>query len=57
MLQTIRREWGGRRDLWVFAYGSLIWRPEFDSLEQRWARVHGYHRALKMCCKAAVAGA
>ncbi len=48
MLQTIRREWGGRRDLWVFAYGSLIWRPEFDSLEQRWARVHGYHRALKM---------
>ena len=35
-------------DLWVFAYGSLIWRPEFDFVEKRVARVHGWHRALKM---------
>ena len=26
----------------------LIWRPEFDFAEQRPARVHGWHRALKM---------
>ncbi len=38
--------WDGRTDLWVFGYGSLIWRPEFDFLESRQARVHGYHRAL-----------
>lgn len=48
MLQTTRQQWGGRTDLWVFGYASLIWRPEFEFAEQRWAKVHGYHRALKM---------
>ena len=48
MLEHTRRSWGGRDDLWVFAYASLIWRPEFEHSEQRWAQVHGYHRALKM---------
>ncbi|MGB6009053.1 gamma-glutamylcyclotransferase [Castellaniella sp.] len=43
--QTLR-DWDSRTDLWVFGYGSLIWRPEFDFLESRQARVHGYHRAL-----------
>lgn len=43
--QTLRH-WDGRSDLWVFGYGSLIWRPEFDHLESRRARIHGYHRAL-----------
>jgi cation transport protein ChaC len=36
------------QDLWVFGYASLIWRPEFDACEQRRARVHGHHRALRM---------
>lgn len=48
MLQRTLAAWGGRSDLWVFAYASLIWRPDFDVLEQRLARVHGWHRALKM---------
>jgi len=48
MLARTLQEWGGRRDLWVFGYGSLIWRPEFEYAEQRLARVHGWHRALKM---------
>jgi cation transport protein ChaC len=48
MLEATRSQWGGGQDLWVFAYASLIWRPEFDFCEQRWAQVHGYHRALKM---------
>ena len=48
MLARARQEWGGRDDLWVFGYGSLIWRPEFDHIEHRAARVHGWHRALKM---------
>ncbi|WP_407932650.1 gamma-glutamylcyclotransferase [Castellaniella denitrificans] len=43
--QTLRH-WDGRSDLWIFGYGSLIWRPEFDHLEARRARIHGYHRAL-----------
>ena len=40
--------WGGRGDLWVFGYASLIWRPEFDSAEHAPAIVHGWHRALEM---------
>jgi len=47
-LATAREQWGGRGDLWVFGYASLIWRPEFDAVEQRPARVLGFHRALKM---------
>ena len=42
------REWGGKDDLWIFAYASLIWRPEFEHAEERFATIHGYHRALKM---------
>lgn len=48
MLQAVTQEWGGQSDLWIFAYASLIWRPEFDFSEQRFAALHGYHRALKM---------
>ena len=31
-------------DLWVFAYGSLIWNPDFDFVEQRIARARGWRR-------------
>jgi cation transport protein ChaC len=33
-------------DLWVFGYGSLMWRPGFDYLERLPGRVIGLHRAL-----------
>jgi glutathione-specific gamma-glutamylcyclotransferase len=35
-------------DLWIFAYASLIWRPEFEHMERHLARVQGWHRALQM---------
>jgi cation transport protein ChaC len=31
---------------WVFAYGSLMWRPDFDYLEVRDGTLRGYHRSL-----------
>ena len=48
MLDQVRRQWGGQRDLWVFGYASLIWRPEFDAAEHRPALVRGWHRAFQM---------
>jgi cation transport protein ChaC len=33
-------------DLWVFAYGSLMWRPGFPFVERVPARLNGLHRAL-----------
>jgi len=40
--------WGKRGDVWIFGYASLIWRPEFDAVEDRPATVYGWHRALAM---------
>ena len=34
----------GGGDLWVFAYGSLIWNPAFHYAERRRGRLFGYHR-------------
>jgi cation transport protein ChaC len=51
LLARTRNEWGGRSDLWVFGYASLIWRPEFEFSEHRPAQVHGWHRALRMASR------
>lgn len=48
MLEAALRDWGGATDLWVFGYASLIWRPEFEVAESRFATLYGYHRALAM---------
>lgn len=34
--------------LWIFGYGSLIWRPDLDFSQRLSARVFGWHRALAM---------
>ncbi|WP_255448607.1 gamma-glutamylcyclotransferase [Telmatospirillum sp. J64-1] len=33
-------------DLWVFAYGSLMWRPDFDYVEVQTAVLYGWHRSM-----------
>jgi len=44
MQSTMARHKGG--PVWLFAYGSLIWRPECAAVERARGRVHGYHRGL-----------
>jgi cation transport protein ChaC len=34
------------QELWVFAYGSLIWNPEFEFEERRSAIAYGWHRSF-----------
>ncbi len=34
------------QDLWVFGYGSLMWRPGFEFEERRPALLRGFHRAF-----------
>lgn len=33
-------------EVWVFAYGSLIWNPGFDYVEERLGVVQGWHRSF-----------
>jgi len=35
-----------RGDVWVFAYGSLLWNPIFPFSEKRLARIYGFHRSF-----------
>jgi len=44
-LAQAMRHWN-RQDIWVFGYGSLIWRPDFEFSERRSALIRGYHRSL-----------
>ena len=33
-------------DMWVFAYGSLMWQPDFPYLEVGLAQLFGWHRSM-----------
>jgi len=37
-----------QQDTWLFAYGSLIWKPEIDQVEERSGTAHGWHRAFRL---------
>ena len=45
-LQAFLRSHRAREDLWLFAYGSLIWNPSFQFVERCVGQVHGYHRSF-----------
>ncbi len=45
-LQASLAGWDRASPLWVFGYGSLIWKPEFEYEAREPARVHGFHRRL-----------
>lgn len=35
-----------RGDIWIFGYGSLMWRPDFPHVDFQPALLRGYHRSL-----------
>lgn len=38
--------WDPRQDLWLFAYGSLMWSPDCEFSQKVPARIFGYHRSF-----------
>lgn len=40
-----------RGDLWVFGYGSLMWKPGFEYLERRIARLDGFARRFTLASR------
>ncbi len=38
----------GDGPLWIFAYGSLIWKPGFDSIACARGAAHGWHRSFSL---------
>jgi cation transport protein ChaC len=49
LLEEVLARHEAGRDLWVFGYGSLIWNPAIEFVEQRPALLHGWHR--RFCLK------
>ena len=41
-------QWPKDEDVWLYAYGSLIWSPMIEFVEQRHATLFGYHRQFSM---------
>lgn len=45
-LDRVLADWDRKDPIWVFGYGSLIWRPEFEFDHKARGLVYGYHRSL-----------
>jgi len=46
LVQSLLASRPGGPDTWLFAYGSLIWRPEVEHLEIRKGTARGWHRSF-----------
>jgi len=47
LVEVIENEAGGE-PIWVFAYGSLIWNPEFEPAGRQRATAYGWHRSFSL---------
>ena len=50
-LESALTERTANSPVWVFGYGSLIWKPLFAYAERRVAKVRGYHRGFCLWSK------
>ncbi|MER9391638.1 MULTISPECIES: gamma-glutamylcyclotransferase [unclassified Mesorhizobium] len=48
LLDELQVELRDSEPLWLFGYGSLIWKPEIDYVEDRVALARGWHRSFCM---------
>ncbi len=48
LLDELQADLPDSEPLWLFGYGSLIWKPEFDYVEERVALARGWHRSFCM---------
>jgi cation transport protein ChaC len=46
LVQTLLASRPAAPDTWLFAYGSLIWRPEVEHVEARRGTARGWHRSF-----------
>lgn len=46
VVQDLLAERPEQDEFWLFASGSLIWKPEVEHLESRVATIRGYHRSF-----------
>ena len=53
-VKTILAQRNPGTPVWLFAYGSLIWKPEVDHVEERAGTARGWHRSF---CLRQTAGA
>ncbi|WP_040583073.1 gamma-glutamylcyclotransferase, partial [Mesorhizobium amorphae] len=48
MVDALEAKLPATEPLWLFGYGSLIWKPEIDHVEERVAVARGWHRSFCM---------
>ncbi|RWM29955.1 gamma-glutamylcyclotransferase [Mesorhizobium sp.] len=48
MLEAFEAELPATEPLWLFGYGSLIWKPEIEHVEEQVAVARGWHRSFCM---------
>ncbi|WP_296745354.1 gamma-glutamylcyclotransferase [Mesorhizobium sp.] len=48
MLDLFEAQLPASEPLWLFGYGSLIWKPEIEHVEERVALARGWHRSFCM---------
>jgi cation transport protein ChaC len=48
MVDALEAQLPATEPLWLFGYGSLIWKPEIDHVEERVAAARGWHRSFCM---------
>jgi cation transport protein ChaC len=49
-IDAMRAQRPEQRDVWIFAYGSLMWNPEIHLREARIATLDGFHRQFCLWC-------